>query len=103
MNFNIYVRFKMPRLSYFKYVTNNEEHLQKSDECACIACFKTFDPNEITEWAEDFDENKMIVGSAVCPYCSVDTVVPNYCVKYTKDDLLMWHKEAFGSLFNKNI
>lgn len=52
-----------------KYCTNNKEALLGDPVCGCFYCLEIFRPTEITEW---IPETK---GTAVCPYCGVDSVI----------------------------
>lgn len=87
-------------LSYMKYVTLNKQAITKSNECACIYCFKLMKPCEITEYCLDKDTvtNKLINETALCPYCGIDSIIPNSLVNYTKNDLEKWHLEGWGLL-----
>ncbi|MBO5934133.1 MAG: cytoplasmic protein [Clostridia bacterium] len=51
------------------FCTNNKKSLTNDSTCGCFYCLKIFNPNEITEWIEDSK------GTAVCPYCGVDSVI----------------------------
>ena len=48
----------------------NVEVIKESTNCGCYYCLKIFDKNEIKKWYD----NKQ---TAVCPYCGVDSVIPN--------------------------
>ena len=61
MDFKLAPRFSM----------HNRPRLEKVSECACYYCLKVFSPKEIKEWVDKND-------TAICPYCSVDTVIPIY-------------------------
>jgi len=52
-----------------EYCTNNKEGLQNDSICGCFYCLKIFPPTEITEWIEDTK------GTALCPYCGIDSVI----------------------------
>jgi hypothetical protein len=43
--------------------------LERSDVCGCFFCKKTFEVREVEEWVEDES------GTALCPYCGVDSVI----------------------------
>jgi hypothetical protein len=45
----------------------NGEELAASDICGCFYCRRIYDPKEIVNWTAG--------GDAVCPYCSVDSVI----------------------------
>ena len=47
---------------------NNKELLKKMNKCVCIQCGQKYDFDEIEQFA--FFE------TAICPWCSVDAVVP---------------------------
>ncbi len=55
----------------YTYVSENKELLKRYKKCICLYCGRTFDFAEITEWVNDRNEK-----SAICPFCSVDAVVP---------------------------
>ncbi len=48
--------------------TRNRAQLEKSALCGCFYCKRIYAPGEIHQWV---DENN----TAVCPYCSVDSVI----------------------------
>ena len=52
-----------------EYSINNRESLQSDSICGCFYCLNIFSPTEITEWIEDAK------GTAVCPYCEIDSVI----------------------------
>ena len=52
-----------------KYSSNHCDKLMQDSLCGCFYCLKIFSPNEICEWVED------IGGTALCPYCCVDSVI----------------------------
>ena len=55
-----------------RYSINNMPDLMKDSKCGCFYCLKIFAPDEITEIIEDRD------GTAVCPYCGIDSVIGEY-------------------------
>ena len=55
-----------------KYCINNRSQLEKDTKCGCFYCLKIFDPIEITEWLEDE------TGTALYPYCGIDSIIGNY-------------------------
>ena len=52
-----------------EYCTNNKESLQRDSVCGCFYCLKIFSPTEIAEWIPDTK------GTALCPYCDIDSVI----------------------------
>ncbi len=56
-------------ISAHAFSSNNKATLEKDTKCGCFYCLKIFNPCEITEWISDTH------GTAVCPYCGVDSVI----------------------------
>lgn len=52
-----------------KYSDNHKKQLRKDKKCGCFYCLTIFSPMEIKEWVED------ISGTAICPYCGIDSVI----------------------------
>ncbi len=52
-----------------KYSSNHKEELTEDKVCGCFYCLSIFETKEIGEWCSD------ITGTAICPYCGVDTVL----------------------------
>lgn len=46
----------------------NKAHVELSDSCGCYYCGKIFKPADIKEWTDDG-------WTALCPNCSVDSVL----------------------------
>ena len=57
-----------------KFSSNHRAELEKDRICGCFYCLRVFSPAEITEWIED-DNPIDSRGTAVCPYCGVDSVI----------------------------
>lgn len=55
-------------------------------------------PSEIIEYCDNKNPvtEEFISETAICPYCSVDAIVPNSLVNYTQSDLEKWHVEGWG-------
>jgi len=53
-----------------EFSMNNQSALQKSKLCGCFYCLKIYDPHEIKAWIVDQED------TAVCPYCGIDSVLP---------------------------
>ena len=51
------------------YSINNKPPLLNDKKCGCFYCLKIFSPLEIEEWLEDEE------GTALCPYCRIDSVI----------------------------
>jgi len=52
-----------------KFASNHREILLKDKLCGCFYCLKIFKPSEINEWVEYGG------GTAICPYCGIDSVI----------------------------
>jgi len=52
-----------------KHCTNNRDALLDSSVCGCFYCLEVFEPSRITDWIPDTK------GTAICPYCGVDSVI----------------------------
>ncbi|MEQ8197378.1 MAG: cytoplasmic protein [Clostridiaceae bacterium] len=52
-----------------KYSSNHREQLLNDEKCGCFCCLTIFNPKEIEYWIKD------IAGTAVCPYCGIDSVI----------------------------
>jgi hypothetical protein len=52
-----------------EFSINNGEELMRENKCGCFYCLEIFDPKEIEEWADD------AVGTAICPFCGIDSVI----------------------------
>ena len=63
----------------------------KDSLCGCFYCLEIFSPSKIEEWLKDTK------GTALCPYCYVDSVIGKYTgYPITKEFLAEMHKEWFG-------
>lgn len=52
-----------------QFSANHKEALLKDNKCGCFYCLTIFNPNEIKEWVKD------VSGTAVCPYCGIDSIL----------------------------
>ena len=64
---------------------NNRGALTDSTKCGCFYCLRVFSPSEIGEWVNE--------ETAVCPYCGVDTIMPESEDYELDDSLLLAMKE----------
>ena len=55
-----------------KFSINHRMELEKDTVCECFYCLRIFDSKEITECIED------TFGTAVCPYCGIDSIIGAY-------------------------
>lgn len=57
-----------------KYSCNHMEKLKKDRICGCFYCLTIFSPTEIESWLiADNDADRL--GTAICPYCGIDSVI----------------------------
>lgn len=52
-----------------EFSSDHKEQILKDDKCGCFFCLRIFNPNEIVDWIEDEK------GTAICPYCDIDSVI----------------------------
>jgi len=55
-----------------KYCSNNKPMLLNDNLCGCFYCLEIFNPNKITNWIEDTN------GTALCPFCGIDSIIGKY-------------------------
>ncbi|MBC1458265.1 cytoplasmic protein [Listeria newyorkensis] len=73
-----------------KFASNNKIWLAKADRCSCFYCLALFEPSEITEWLE-------IEDTALCPYCMIDSVLPELDIlPLSREFLNDMHQQWFG-------
>lgn len=53
-----------------KYCSHNALALKKAKRCGCFFCCRIYDPDLIVDWTDAAPE------TAICPYCDVDSVLP---------------------------
>lgn len=67
----------------------HEKTVKSSKICGCFNCLKTFPPSEIVEWIEESSVCPRGAGkTAVCPYCEIDTVLPESNLYKLSSELL---------------
>lgn len=53
----------------YKFSSNHKDELQKDNICGCFYCLNIFNPREVSRWIEDKS------GTAICPYCGIDSII----------------------------
>ncbi|MEM6723194.1 MAG: hypothetical protein AAF598_04095 [Bacteroidota bacterium] len=53
---------------------DHEYKIRNSKTCGCFYCKRIYPPEQITEW---IDEPAPREKTAVCPFCSIDSVLPD--------------------------
>lgn len=56
------------------FCSNNKPSLAKDKLCGCFYCLEIFDPSQIAEYVE-VENDCDSLGTAVCPYCGIDSVI----------------------------
>ena len=51
------------------FSTSHRRALEKDELCGCFYCLRIFSPKEIKQWVNDTG------GTAICPYCGIDSVI----------------------------
>ena len=72
---------KMKLEKLHSYASNNKKMIEESEYCYCFHCMKKMNSNEITNYLEN--EN-----TALCPYCSIDSIIPDNIDEKIDDKLL---------------
>jgi len=52
-----------------EFCTNHKEKILQDEQCGCFYCLSIFAPQEITYWIKDTS------GTALCPYCGIDSII----------------------------
>lgn len=73
-----------------KFSANNKPLLSASVLCGCFFCGRIFKKELITDTVNDRGGK-----TALCPFCGVDSVLPDNEVKITEELLLNMHKTWF--------
>lgn len=86
-----------------KYSNNHKPELEKDKKCGCFYCLKIFSPSEIKEWIiEDNPCDKL--GTAICPYCEIDSVIGESSgFPINEDFLAAMHERWFGENEGRTI
>lgn len=86
-----------PIIAAHKYSSNHKQELSKDQKCGCFYCLRIFSPAEIDEWLGP--ENGDPKGTALCPYCGIDSVIGAYSgYPITKAFLKEMNQYWFSSL-----
>ncbi|MDO4847192.1 MAG: cytoplasmic protein [Clostridiaceae bacterium] len=79
-----------------KFSCNNMPELKKDKLCGCFHCLTMFDPADIEDWIILPCECDRL-GTAVCPYCGIDSVIGSYSgFPITIDFLEAMYKKFFA-------
>lgn len=66
---------KMPQMyrDAHKACFKNWRILKKSKTCGCFYCLRVYAASEVGDWCVERDRRQ----TALCPYCAVDSVIPD--------------------------
>ena len=68
------VSHKKSYIEAHRYSNNNMDTLKRESRCGCFQCLAIFDPSEIEDWI--IADNPMDqYGTAICPFCGVDSII----------------------------
>ncbi len=59
----------MDLINAHSFSSNHKKQLLQDKKCGCFYCLEIFDPKEIKEWVPDYE------GTAICPYCGLDSII----------------------------
>lgn len=65
------------------FCAGHRKKLVEDSVCGCFYCIRRFHPTEIETW---IDENSG--GTALCPYCGIDSVIGSYIGYPLTDEFL---------------
>lgn len=68
--------------------SNHKDFVIGSIECGCFSCLKVFDPRIIKAWTDEGE-------TALCPFCGVDSVLPDKVMDFDVEFLKDMHAEYF--------
>ncbi len=67
-------RIKTQYWNAHKFCSNHKPNLEKYRICGCFNCLKIYSPSKIKEWLIANTPADWR-GTAICPYCGVDSVI----------------------------
>jgi hypothetical protein len=74
----------------YEHARLNRQHMQPGVACRCFYCLHSFPADEISHW---IDEGT----TALCPYCSVDSVLSSSADPLSDALIQQLHAAYFGS------
>jgi hypothetical protein len=81
-----------PKLAVLKALHRESSHnrasLAESTECGCFYCKTIYKPEEIECWCDGGE-------TAMCPYCSIDSVIGNDTIDISAEMLEDMHQYWF--------
>ena len=75
------------------FAMRNKDDLKNSKIFGCYHCMKIGKTEEIEEWTDGGE-------TALCPYCKVDSVLPDLTIPISEENLQMINEHWFGNKEN---
>jgi hypothetical protein len=72
-----------------RYSTGNRSDIGKSSMCGCFHCLEIFPASEIAVWLNEQG------GTALCPKCTVDSVLGDKSASYATDKNVLRQLHAY--------
>jgi hypothetical protein len=84
-----------PLRAAHKKSSRNRGEVEASQKCGCFYCGAIFDAHQVTKWV--FRDEPVAQQTAICPFCSVDSVIGDSSgVEITRKFLEKMHDAWFG-------
>lgn len=93
---------KIPKIYHDAHIvtSKNWQLLKTSKLCGCIYCCKVYPASEVVDWSDEQDCRR----TALCPYCGIDSVIPDTSGWPLSEDFLKkmkyWWFETGGTTIN---
>ena len=84
----------MDLIKAHSHSANHRKNIEKSSICGCFYCEKTFSSDIVRDWIDNGQ-------TALCPFCSIDSVVGDFNVSINSD-FLKQMKEFWFNEKNKS-
>jgi hypothetical protein len=55
-----------------RHSSRHRDEVLCSERCGCFYCCAVFLPSEVTHWIDEWDK---VGQTALCPHCSIDSVI----------------------------
>lgn len=69
--------------------------IANSERVGCFSCCRIFAPSKIKEWVMS-DADDVELTEAICPFCSVDSILPGSSVELSYELLQAMERRWFG-------
>lgn len=81
------VQFQQLVIDAHHYSRQHQDILQASQACGCFSCLARFRFDHIEDWLTE-------EGTALCPYCGLDTVIGDAC-GYPVDSMFLYAMQRY--------